>query len=31
MEWFALDALPDKIAFNWEREALDRLRERLLG
>ncbi len=29
LHWFPLDALPEKIAFNWEREALERLRERL--
>ena len=31
MEWFALDALPDNIAFNWEREALEKLRKWLSG
>ena len=29
IEWFPLDALPPKIAFNWERAALEKLRERL--
>ncbi len=26
--WFPLDALPEKIAFNWEREALEKIRAR---
>ncbi len=29
--WFPLDALPDKIAFNWEREALETIRARRVG
>jgi ADP-ribose pyrophosphatase YjhB (NUDIX family) len=29
MRWFPLDDLPEKIAFNWEREALELLRTRL--
>ncbi|MDH4179035.1 MAG: NUDIX hydrolase [Armatimonadota bacterium] len=29
LEWFPLDALPQNIAFNWEREALDLLAQRL--
>ncbi len=29
LQWFPLDALPEKIAFNWERDALALLRERL--
>jgi len=31
MEWFALDALPEKIAFTWERQALRQLRDRRAG
>ncbi len=29
MRWFPLDDLPEKIAFNWEREALELLHSRL--
>lgn len=29
IEWFPLDALPRDIAFNWERAALEKLRDRL--
>jgi 8-oxo-dGTP diphosphatase len=29
LRWFPLDDLPEKIAFNWEREALELLRRRL--
>ena len=29
IEWFPLDDLPPKIAFNWERAALEKLRDRL--
>ena len=29
--WFPLDALPERIAFNWEQEALALLRERIRG
>ncbi|HUU55040.1 MAG TPA: NUDIX hydrolase [Armatimonadota bacterium] len=29
VEWFPLDALPPNIAFNWERQALEKLRDRL--
>ena len=28
MEWFPLDALPERIAFRWEREALEAVRRR---
>ena len=31
IEWFPLDDLPEKIAFNWERAALEKLRDRLRG
>ncbi len=29
LRWFPLDDLPEKIAFSWEREALELLRSRL--
>ena len=29
IEWFPLDTLPRDIAFNWERAALEKLRDRL--
>ena len=28
MEWFPMDELPERIAFSWEREALDAVRRR---
>lgn len=31
VEWFPLDDLPPNIAFNWERPALEKLRDRLRG